>query len=379
MKITIPSVLAILYLVCVGPLAKVDAVSPPPDGGYPNQNTAEGEDALFGVTSGAFNTALGFRALHNDTTGGSNTAVGAQALTHNTIGINNTATGKGALFSNVDGGGNVANGLGALFMNTSGAINVAVGFETLFDNTTGRQNTAVGTSALLFNSTGNNNNAIGYRALTMNTTGSFNIAIGSNAGYDLTTGHNNIDIGNRGVAGESDTIRIGKQDRQRKTYIAGIYGAAVAGGVAVVADNEGQLGTMTSSARFKQNIKPMEKASNGILSLRPVTFHYKSDTRETPQFGLVAEEVAKVNPALVLPDKEGKPYTVRYDAVNAMLLNEFLKEHLTVQDQGAMIAQQQKEIKALKEELKEQASQIQKVSAQLQLRKPETQTALNNP
>jgi predicted ribosome quality control (RQC) complex YloA/Tae2 family protein len=141
----------------------------------------------------------------------------------------------------------------------------------------------------------------------------------------------------------------------------------------------GQLGTVGSSERFKKNIATMEKASEAILALRPVTFHYKSDTRETPQFGLVAEEVAKVNPALVLPDKEGKPYTVRYDAVNAMLLNEFLKEHLTVQDQGAMIAQQQKEIKALKAELKEQASQIQKVSAQLQLRKPEPQTVLNNP
>jgi trimeric autotransporter adhesin len=141
----------------------------------------------------------------------------------------------------------------------------------------------------------------------------------------------------------------------------------------------GQLGTVGSSERFKKNIATMEKASEAILALRPVTFHYKSDTRETPQFGLVAEEVAKVNPALVLPDKEGKPYTVRYDAVNAMLLNEFLKEHLMVQDQGAMIAQQQKENKALKAELKEQASQIQKVSAQLQLRKPEPQTVLNNP
>jgi septal ring factor EnvC (AmiA/AmiB activator) len=156
----------------------------------------------------------------------------------------------------------------------------------------------------------------------------------------------------------------------------------------VVVSDAGQLGTVASSERFKKDIATMEKASEAILSLRPVTFHYKSDSKGTPQFGLVAEEVAKVNPGLVLPDKEGKPYTVRYDAVNAMLLNEFLKEHQTVQQQGATItqlkstaaqqqndfqaaiAQQQKQIEVLTAQLKEQAAQIQKVSAQLAAASP---------
>ncbi len=174
---------------------------------------------------------------------------------------------------------------------------------------------------------------------------------------------------------------MGGANVDETTWIGNIFGVTTQSGTTapVVVSDTGQLGTVASSERFKKDIAAMEKASEAILALRPVTFHYKSDTKETPQFGLVAEEVAKVNPALVLPDKEGKPYTVRYDAVNAMLLNEFLKEHLTVQDQGAIIAQQQKEIKLLKEELKAQASQIQKVSAQLQLRKPEPQAVLNNP
>jgi predicted ribosome quality control (RQC) complex YloA/Tae2 family protein len=196
-----------------------------------------------------------------------------------------------------------------------------------------------------------------------------NLALGIDAGNQVTTASNVIAIGHSGA------------DVSNTTWLSNVFGVTPQSGntAAVFVSDTGQLGTVASSERFKKDIATMEKASEAILALRPVTFHYKSDARETPQFGLVAEEVAKVNPALVLPDKDGKPYTVRYDAVNAMLLNEFLKEHLTVQDQGAIIAQQQKEIKLLKEELKDQASQIQKVSAQLQLRKPEPQTALNNP
>jgi uncharacterized coiled-coil protein SlyX len=225
--------------------------------------------------------------------------------------------------------------------------------------------------------------------------------LGFNAGTNLTTGSSNIDVGNNGVAGESRTIRIGTTGTQRKTFIAGISGATVASGVSVIVGSNGQLGTVVSSERFKDAIKPMDKASEAIFALKPVTFHYKKelDPEGTPQFGLVAEAVEKVNPALVARDDQGKVYTVRYEAVNAMLLNEFLKEHRTVQElksavtnQEAIISQlkssvakqetsgteQQQEIRALTASLKEQASQIQKVSAQLELRKPAPQTVLNN-
>jgi hypothetical protein len=199
--------------------------------------------------------------------------------------------------------------------------------------------------------------------------------LGSGAGSSLTNGSNNIDIGNEGVAGEQRTIRIGSSSgssSQTRTFVAGISGARLTG-AAVVVNTDGQLGTTTSSKRFKDEVKPMDKASEAILALKPVTFHYKKeiDPERTPQFGLVAEEVEKVNPDLVVRDKERTPYSVRYEAVNAMLLNEFLKEHRAVQGQ-------QKEIDALKAELKEQKALIQKVSAQLELSRPAPQTALNN-
>ena len=173
-----------------------------------------------------------------------------------------------------------------------------------------------------------NNTANGQNAMRSNTTGSFNIALGGNAGFNLTTGSNNIEIGNRGVAGESGIIRIGTRGTHTNTYIAGISGVTVPGGVGIIVRTNGKLGTVVSSARFKDEIKPMDKASEAILAMKPVTFRYKKelDPDGIPQFGLVAEEVEKVNPALVARDDQGKPYTVRYDAVNAMLLNEFLKE-----------------------------------------------------
>jgi hypothetical protein len=200
-------------------------------------------------------------------------------------------------------------------------------------------------------------------ALTSNTTGSSNITLGASAGANLTTGSNNIDIGNVGSAGESNTIRIG-QAVHTATFIAGISGVIVAGGVVVVIDANGHLGTITSSERFKEAIKPMDKTSEAILALKPVTFRYKHefDPEGIPQFGLVAEQVEKVNPDLVARDDQGKVNTVRYEAVNAMLLNEFLKEHRNVQKLEAALAQQQKEIKALTVSVKEQASQIQKVT-----------------
>jgi uncharacterized coiled-coil protein SlyX len=234
--------------------------------------------------------------------------------------------------------------------------------------------------------------ACGFGALN-NNTGSGNIALGSDAGTALTTGGNNIDIGAPGVAGESGTLRIGF--RQFQTFIAGISGIPVTG-TPVVVDAFGQLGVAPSAQRFKDKIKPMDKASEAILALKPVTFHYKSDATTTPQFGLIAEEVAEVNPNLVVRDQNGEIYTVRYDAVHAMLLNEFLKEHKafleeqckvqeqeatiaqlksTVVKQDATIARQQQGMEAVVARLDEQATQIQKVSAQIEANKPATKLA----
>ena len=385
-----------LALGCFALSPAARAVLPAPDGGYPGENTAEGDVALFSLdTSQGFdNTAIGFAALYNNTTGSGNTATGFNALFSLTTASDNTATGDGTLFSNTTGSDNTATGRAALFYNTTGSENTANGFDALVSNTIGNFNAAIGSQALLLNTTGSANTATGDSALHNNTTGGSNIALGFQAGQNLTTGNFNIDIGNVGVAGESKRIRIGTAGAQTKTFIAGISGATVASGVGVIVGSNGQLGTVVSSERFKEAIKPMDKASEAILALKPVTFRYKQelDPEGISQFGLVAEDVEKVNPALVARDDQGKVYTVRYEAVNAMLLNEFLKEHRKVQEQGATIAQlksaaakqeataalQQQEIKALTASLKEQASQIQKVSAQLEVSKPAPQMVLNN-
>jgi trimeric autotransporter adhesin len=327
-----------------------------------NFNTFLGDEALSSNTTGSANTAIGFEALFSNTTGFFNTANGSQALQSNTTGISNTANGAGALFNNTTGNDNTANGAGALVSNTTGSFNTVTGLSALSSNTTG------------FNNTAN-----GWHALQM-TTGSNNIAVGAEAGINLTSGHNNIDIGNPGVAGESRTIRIGTRQTHRATFIAGISGATVPAGVAVIVDGSGHLGTVVSSARFKDEIKPMDKASEAILALKPVTFRYKHDLdpESIPQFGLVAEEVEKVNPDLVARDADGKTYTVRYEAVNAMLLNEFLKEHRKVEALEKAMTEQQKENAAMRAMLKEQAAQIQKVSAQLELNKTASQIVLNN-
>jgi hypothetical protein len=273
-----------------------------------------------------------------------------------------------------------------------------VGTSALTANTTGQFNTALGLGALQHNTTGEGNTAIGSTALNDNATGSDNIALGVDAGHNLTAGSDNIDIGKLGVAAESGTIRIGTAGSQTRTFIAAIRGVttANANAIPVVIDSVGQLGTASSSRRFKNAIKAMDKTSEAILALKPVIFHYKSDQTSSPQFGLIAEEGAEVNPDLVVRDENGEIYTVRYDAVNAMLLNEFLKEHKAfvqeqrkVQEQGATIAQQrkdfeaanaqqQKEIEALTATVKQQAAPIQKVSAQVELSKPAQQTVLNN-
>jgi HAMP domain-containing protein len=353
---TTPPVLITLTLLCFGLLPRAQAVVPPPDGGYPGFNTAEGQKALFSLTSGTGNVAVGWGALYSDTQGSLNTAIGTGALLLN-IGDQNTATGAGALLFNNNGIYNTANGAFALHLNTEGDFNTANGFQALFSNTTGIENTATG-----------------YQALFSNTTGSSNTALGLNAGLSLTTGSGNICIGAGifGVAGESDTTRI------RNIY------ASVANGRAVYVNSDDKIGTLASSRRFKQEIKPMDKASEVLFALKPVSFRYKKEVDPTRSlsFGLIAEEVAEVDPELVTPDPDGKPETVRYEAVNAMLLNEFLKEHSKVEkltkDFRATVAQQQKEIQALAATVKEQAQQIQKVSAQLEASKPAPQVVKNN-
>jgi len=335
------------------------------------QNTAYGMDALVNNTSGSFdsafgyyalfgnltgtgNTGDGYLALYSNQSGTGNTAVGGKALYNNTNSYN-TATGYGALYSNTGGQANTANGFKALLSNSTGGVNTAEGYEALYSNTVGYQNTAVGNGALFNNTIGAGNTAAGAYALQDNTTGTGNIALGVAAGTYLTTGDNNIDIGNSGAAGDIGNIKIGAQGTQTATYIAGIYGATVAGGVEVVVDASGQLGVKTSSARFKEAIKPMDEASEAILALKPVSFRYKKelDPQGVPQFGLVAEQVEKVDPDLVVRDEKGQILTVRYEAVNAMLLNEFLKEHQRVQELQArvdeMVAQMKEQARVVKE------------------------------
>jgi Chaperone of endosialidase len=338
-----------LLIACVGLLPRVQAVSPAPDGGYPGANTAEGQNALSSLTTGTFNTAVGFLSLGSSSIAEFNTAVGAGTLLLNTIGAENTAIGAGALLNNTDGIVNTATGAFALFSNTEGEFNTAIGDHALFANTTGNFNTAVG-----------------REALDSNTTGNQNAALGNFSGFAVNTANNVICIGN-GVTGA---------DVSNTCFIGNIRGVTTINNdaIPVMIDSAGQLGTMSSSARFKIDIKAMDKASESILALKPVTFHYKSGKTDRPEFGLIAEEVAKVNPDLIVHDKNGEIYTVRYEAVNAMLLNEFLKEHRKVEqltkDFESKLAEQQKQIQQL-------TAGLQKVSAQLEVSEPAPQTVLN--
>jgi trimeric autotransporter adhesin len=468
------SALLLIVLVVAGFAIRprAQAVVPAPDGGYPGGNTAEGQNALLGLTTGGYNTAIGFLSLASNTTGPFNTAVGAGTLLVNTTGDNNTATGAGALlsntgsgntangafalFSNATGGqntaigdhalegnttgldstavgyfalvtsngngntavgfhtllsngvgaentavgdgalfgnvtgsentavghgalvantvdGNTAVGSGALNGNTSGTSNVAVGRSALLVNTSGVSNTAVGNGALVSN-TGDDNTAIGAGALLSNTTGNFNTALGQSAASNVT-GDNNIDIGFNvnGVAGESNTIRIGNTNIT-DTFIRGISGATASGGAAVFVNSNGKLGTLTSSARFKEEIKPIGRASEVILALRPVSFRYKReiDPQSIAQFGLVAEEVEKISPDLVIRGADGKSQTVRYEQINAMLLNEFLKAHRTVQELKTTVEHQQKQIEAL-------TAGLQKMSDRIETNKTMPKIVLNKP
>jgi uncharacterized coiled-coil protein SlyX len=346
MKTAFLSVLIVITFLCLAAFGpKAEAVVPAPDGGYPGGNTAEGQSALLSLTTGGFNTAAGFLSLSSNTTGSFNTAIGAGTLLANTAG-ENTATGAGALLS-------TSTGTFALFSNTAGVVNTATGYRALYNNTTGSVNTAIGATALLNNSTG-----------------SSNVGLGFNAGLNVTTASNVICIG----------ANLTGQNVSNSCFIGEVRGKTTAqnNAIPVLIDSQGQLGTVSSSRRFKKEIKAMDKASEAILALKPVTFHYKSDNTNRPEFGLIAEEVAGVNPDLVVRDENGEIYTVRYDAVNAMLLNEFLKEHRKVQKLETNDAEQQREIKALVATVKEQAAQIQKVSAQVELNRLAPQTVLNN-
>jgi hypothetical protein len=416
MKTNILSFVFFTLLTSFAPLPGAHAVNPPPDGGYAGNNTAEGTNALFSLTTGISNTALGNQALYHDTTGQSNTAIGSQALFNNSFSFNNTAVGWQALYYNVGGDVNTAIGAHALFHNSSGLANTATGAEALYSNTTGQNNTAdgglalrqntvgdsntavgnealrfnvrgdsntaigagaleranatgntaIGASALFYNTAGTYNTAIGSGALS-STGGSHNIGIGDSAGRNVGTGSYNIEIGNVGdaVPPDTHTIHIGTEGRQTRAFVAGISGVPVTGN-AVVVNGNGQLGVATSSARFKDEIKPMDKASKALLALKPVTFHYKKqfDPNGSVQFGLVAEEVEKVSPDLVSRDAGGKAFTVRYDAVNAMLLNEFLKAR--------------RQIDAQQKQIDELTAAVQKATAQLEVSKTAPQTVLNN-
>jgi trimeric autotransporter adhesin len=420
---TITSPLLItLTLLCFGLFPKAQAVVPPPDGGYPNFNTAEGQNALFSLTTGAANTAVGWLSLRNNTTGSFNTALGAGTLFANTA-DENTATGAGALLSNIGGSSNTAtgafalfnnvglgapskptgiffgsfntaNGDRALFSNTNGNSNTATGAGALTENTTGSANTAVGISALSQNTTADQNTAIGAVALFDNSTGTQNTAVGFSALHDNSTGDNNIALGSSAginVATASNVIAIGSAgaDVSNSCFIGQIYSnvqPVVGTDPDVVTVNSiGRLGRANvSSRRYKHDIQPMHTASEAIYALKPVSFRYhkQHDQTQTIAFGLIAEEVAEVNPDLVGRNPEGEPESVRYEQINAMLLNEFLKEHDKVEEQGATIAQlkqdfqsrlsaQQKQIEAL-------TAGLQRVSAQLELNKLAPQTVKND-
>src|SRR6266545_2384384 len=393
MKTSIPPVLITFALVCFALVQNAQAVNPPPDGGYPGGNTAEGQNALLSLSTGTYNTAVGLFSLLSLTTGNFNTGVGAGALLVNTA-DENTATGAAALLSNTTGDGNTANGTFTLFSNTIGLDNTATGAAALLSNTEGAGNTATGSQALH----GNTNTASGTAALGFNTTGFNNAALGDFAGSNVTTANNVICIGTDG------------QNVSDSCYIGNIYSNVqpIVGTDPdyVTINSVGRLGRgNVSSRRYKHDIKPMDNASEAILALKPVTFRYNKeyDTTQTLAYGLIAEDVAQVYPDLVGRNREGQPESVRYEQINAMLLNEFLKEHhkaqqqeatitqlkSTVTKEEAAIAQQRNDFEAtireLKKEmetvvvrLKEQDAKIQQVSDQIELSKPAPRTVLND-
>ncbi len=357
-------------------------------------NTATGYCSLGSNTTGYFNTANGYCSLFYNTTGYNNTATGLHSLYKNTVGTYNTATGFASLCFNTTGNSNVANGVQALYSNTEGNFNTAIGSNSLYFNTTGYYNTATGINSLRSNTTGYVNLANGAYALYSNTTGYYNTAIGNNALYkntkgkgnialgqeagSQTTGSNNIEIGNMGLAGDSGTIRIGDTVTHTSTYIAGINGVTSSNGVAVYINSNGQLGTVTSSRRFKKDIKSMGSKSDKLMNLHPVTFRYKEDG-SVLQYGLIAEEVAKVAPDLVQYDKQGKPFTVRYHLLTPMLINELQKERAArkaLEAKVSEVATLKAKIASLEQVQSKQLAELAKQVAALQVAQQKGKTAL---
>jgi hypothetical protein len=339
-------------------------------------NTAVGASALYNnsgnvAANGSYNTAVGSNALNQNYTGQGNTALGSQCLSGNSEGNDNTASGFYSLFSNTNGSNNTAYGYGALGSNTTGIYNTATGSSALNSNT-GNYNTANGGLALEFNTGGTYNTASGYGALCLNTTGpcntatgydalyynkggSDNVAVGFYAGLRITgggntvlgyaagqyiTGSNNIDIGNSGATADNGIIRIGTAGTQKQSYIAGITGVGVTG-AAVYVTTSGQLGVLKSSRRFKYDIQDIGMESERLKDLRPVKFRYKEATDDGShplQYGLIAEEVAKVYPEMVQYDKQGKPFTVYYHMLTPVMLDQLLKTHHQLEDQQTQIS-----------------------------------------
>ena len=371
-------------------LPGVQAVVPPPDGCYPNFTTAEGCNALVSLTTGAGNTGLGWFSLFSNTTGNFNTGVGAGALALNNT-DNNTGVGAGALFLNTTGTENTAVGANALVHNDTGSENNAFGTNALFNNVDGFFNNAHGRNALV-NNTGSENNAFGDLAMENNTSGSSNTAIGDDALRNNVDGSGNVAIGDEAGTslGESvnNCIAIGVPGDgpfavlDNTCFIGSIFGEAISDPgtqVQVYVDQFNVVGIFNSSRRFKHDIKPMDKASETLYELKPVTFKFNSDWKGTTQYGLIAEEVAEVDPGLVVHGKKGEVTAVHYEQINNMLLNEFLKEHKKVEQLQVTVAQQQKGMEILTAQLKEQAVQIQKVSAQLEMSEPATKVVVNKP
>jgi hypothetical protein len=336
-------------------------------------NTAAGSHALGSTTEGSNNSAFGLNALLFNTTGEFNTANGYVALQFNSTGSFNTATGAVGLGSNSTGSYNTAIGSVALVFNTTGNYNSANGFQALYSNSTGNANTAQGANALFGNTTGIRNVAVGYAALRDNSTGKSNTAIGWYAGR-RTTGNDNILIAHRGITGESQTMRLGTPGTPgvvssgiTRAFIAGVRGVATGlAGTTVLVDSKGQLGTISSSRRFKNDIQPMADASERLQKLRPVTFRYNEPNAagEHPiQYGLIAEEVAEVFPELVVRNEDGQPESVAYHVLPTLLLNELQKVNQLNQQNAERLAllqsrltmqeSQQAELSALKQELAE--------------------------
>ncbi len=391
--IKLTAILLALGALAVVPMAQ--AVVPAPDGGYPGFNTAEGQNALFSRTTGVWNTALGGNSLYSNTTGSINTAVGLNALRHNVQGGSNTAVGVKALFANI---GDTSNGAGffnsalgayALSGNTTGHDNCAFGASALYGNADGTNNTAFGSFALRSNLSGNYNTAVGVDALQRNGSGGANTALGHGAGANVTTGSFNVYIGPN-VGGVSNEVG--------HTYISNINSTIqppINGSEYVTVHlADGLLGHTSSSRRYKEDIKPMENASEELYRLKPVTYRYKKeiDPSQNLDYGLVAEDVAKVDPKLAICNGNGQVESVRYNAINAMLLNEFLKAHRKVEEQngklenqarkilqqGTTITELKKELQTVVAHLKEQDSRIQKVSAQVEINRPAQQAVASN-